>query len=126
MSFCFPSLVPEVKPDVIQANSEELVEMLQKGPSHYEDIEGTTQHSSETVMLNPQTIQVKSASESEPDLSEVTQLTSKLVEVVEMDNKTSSEKHVHISVESKDVPKVRTKPGCWDYVKDTNVYKMMK
>ncbi|KAI0208997.1 hypothetical protein LSAT2_006341 [Lamellibrachia satsuma] len=98
-------LVPEVKPDVIQANSEELVEMLPKGPSHCEEIEGTTQRSSETVMLNPQTIQVKSASESEPDLSEVSQLTSKLVEVVEMDNKTSSEKHVHISVESKDVPK---------------------
>ena len=101
------------KLDVIQTSSEELVDMLPKGPSHNEDVEGTTQHSNETVTSNPQTIQVKGASESEPDVSE-------------MDNKTSSEKHVQISVEGTDIPKMRTKPGCWDYMKDSNIYKMMK
>lgn len=125
MNFLFGSLISEVKLDDMKKNSEELVEMLPKGPSHSENTEGTTQKCSGIATSNTKTVDVKSAFKDKPDTSETSRLTCEL-DVIEADNKHSCEKDVQLSIEEKDVAKAKTKRGCWDYVKEMDFYTTMK
>lgn len=114
-------LISEVKLDTIEESHEELVEMLPKGPSHSENMEGTTQKCSGIVMSNTKTAYVKN----KPDRSETSQLTCE-VDVLDADKNHSCEKDVQLSTKTKDDPKVKKKRGCWDYVKEMEFYTTMK
>ena len=104
----------------IEENREELVEMLPKGP-HSENIEETTEKDSEIVTSDVKTIHVKSAKPDVPDTSQCACESG----IVDVEQKHSCDKDVQLSVKTEDVPKVKRKRGCWDYVKDMDIYKLM-
>ena len=119
----FVSVVTDVNMSDIEENHEELIEMVPKGP-HGENIEETTEKGSESVTSDVKTMYVKSAIKNKLDTPETLQCTCESG-VVGVDQKHSCEKDVQLSIKTEDVPKVKRKRGCWDYVKDMDIYKMM-
>ena len=107
----------------IEENRDELVEMLPKGPLS-ENMEETTEKDSEIVTSDVKTNHVKSAIKNKPGDPETSQCTYESG-VIDVDQKHSCQTDVQLSIKAEDIRNVKRKCGCWDYVKDMDIYKVM-
>ena len=105
--------------DDIEQNRGELVEMLPKGPSHGDNMEEATETCGEIVTSN-----VRSAFGNNPDRPETSQCSCRPGVVVSGQHH-CCETDVQLFNQTEDIPKLKTKRGCWDYLKDMELYKIM-
>ena len=114
--FSFVSLTTEVTINDIEENREELVEMLPKVPDNKQE---ATETCGDIVTSN-----VRSAFGNNPDNNENSQCSCQSSVVISRQNP-SCEKDVQLLNKTEDVPKMKTKRGCWEFLKDMELYKIM-